>query len=118
MMTMIFVVLRRILLGLISSVKGLLTNTAVFSVDFLLTVYNFITPDKPVGAVLPKGHPGYGGKWPQYVPPAEGDSRCSCPMMNAMSNHGACPTLVRPRAIANMPQASSRATGRTSRSAS
>ncbi|KAG1732731.1 Chloroperoxidase [Suillus lakei] len=40
---------------------------------------------------LPKGHPGYGGHWPEYRPPKETDSRCSCPALNAMANHGIIP---------------------------
>jgi hypothetical protein len=49
---------------------------------------NFLTPNKPVGKVIPEGHPGFGGKWPEYIAPKDGDSRCSCPGLNAMANHG------------------------------
>ncbi|KAI0356955.1 Cloroperoxidase [Trametes cingulata] len=85
------IVLRRLLQGMITSLEGLLTNTLVFLCDFLLTIYNRITPDRPVGRVVLEGHAGFGGKWPQYVPPREGDSRCSCPALNAMANHGLLP---------------------------
>ncbi|KAI0643776.1 Cloroperoxidase [Trametes meyenii] len=85
------VVPKRLVLGLLASVEGLLTNTLVFSFDFLLTLYNLVTPDRPPGRVVQEGHPGHGGKWPQYVPPREGDSRSSCPALNAMANHGLLP---------------------------
>ncbi|KAI6126785.1 Chloroperoxidase [Pisolithus sp. B1] len=38
--------------------------------------------------VVPEGHPGYAGNWPEYKLPQEGDSRCSCPALNTMANHG------------------------------
>jgi len=44
-----------------------------------------------VDHVTPAGHPGEGGKWPEYIAPKEGDSRCSCPGLNAMANHGILP---------------------------
>jgi hypothetical protein len=37
------------------------------------------------------GHPGAGGKWPDYIPPKDGDSRSCCPGLNAMANHGILP---------------------------
>jgi len=43
---------------------------------------------RPVGKVTPEGYPGYGGYWPEHRAPQEGDSRCSCPALNAMANHG------------------------------
>ncbi|KAI0772775.1 Cloroperoxidase [Trametes elegans] len=85
------IVLRRLFFALVSSVEDTLTNTIVFILDFLLTIYNRVTPDRPVGRVVQAGHPGYGGEWPQYVAPREGDSRCSCPALNAMANHGLIP---------------------------
>jgi hypothetical protein len=41
-----------------------------------------------VGHVTPEGEPGAGGNWPEYIPPKEGDSRCCCPALNALANHG------------------------------
>jgi hypothetical protein len=29
--------------------------------------------------------------WPEYIPPKDGDSRCSCPALNVMANHGILP---------------------------
>jgi len=56
--------------------------------DAYLTLLNLVSPSRKVGHVTPAGHPGFGGKWPEYVAPKEGDSRCSCPALNAMANHG------------------------------
>ncbi|OSC99744.1 Cloroperoxidase [Trametes coccinea BRFM310] len=86
-----FVILRRLLLGLVSSVEDVLTTVALYLVDFLCTLFNLITPDRPVGKVVLEGHPGFGGKWPEYIAPQKGDSRCSCPALNAMANHGLLP---------------------------
>lgn len=63
-------------------------DLAFFTWDAGLTLVNLVTPNKPKGHVVPEGHPGFGSKWPEYVPPKEGDSRCSCPALNAMANHG------------------------------
>ncbi|KAF9245738.1 Chloroperoxidase [Melanogaster broomeanus] len=56
--------------------------------DVLLTLLNAVQRKRSVGKVTPVGHPGYGGRWPEYKPPQAGDSRCSCPALNAMANHG------------------------------
>lgn len=56
--------------------------------DAWLTLVNLVTPNKKIGAVVPKGSAGFGGKWPEYVPPGEGDSRSCCPGLNALANHG------------------------------
>lgn len=56
--------------------------------DLWLSFINLITPNIKIGHVVPEGHPGAGGKWPEYIAPSEGDSRCSCPAINAMANHG------------------------------
>ena len=63
-------------------------DLALSSWDLSLSVVNFIIPARHEGKVTPEGHPGFGGKWPEFVPPKEGDSRCSCPALNAMANHG------------------------------
>jgi hypothetical protein len=63
----------------------------IFAWDLSLTLINLITLKRPVGKVTPEGHPGFGGNWPEYIPPQEGDSRCSCPALNAMANHGILP---------------------------
>jgi hypothetical protein len=56
-----------------------------------LTLVNLISPSRKIGHVTLEGHPGAGGKWPEYIPPKEGDSRCSCPALNALANHGLLP---------------------------
>ena len=68
---------------------GVLLFTLVW--DLQLFILNFILPKYKPGSYIPAGRPGHGGKWPEYVPPKEGDSRSSCPMINAMANHGIIP---------------------------
>ncbi|KAI5899703.1 Cloroperoxidase, partial [Schizophyllum commune H4-8] len=50
-----------------------------------------LTPNAKPGRLIPAGMSGAGGKWPEFVPPKAGDSRCSCPALNAMANHGILP---------------------------
>ncbi|KAJ7512128.1 Chloroperoxidase [Mycena galericulata] len=69
----------------------LLHNVYIFTWDTLLALGNVFTPNKKIGAVVPKGCLGAGGKWPEYVLPKEGDSRSACPALNAMANHGILP---------------------------
>ncbi|KAF9045459.1 Chloroperoxidase [Panaeolus papilionaceus] len=76
---------------LITPLARVAQDLFVFSWDFALTFINLITPNRKVGQVTPAGHPGEGGKWPEYIPPKDGDSRCSCPALNAMANHGILP---------------------------
>jgi hypothetical protein len=78
-------------MGIVHSVTNALLNVYIFSWDAVLSVANVVLPNKPVGKVTPKGHPGFAGEWPEYVPRKEGDSRCSCPALNAMANHGILP---------------------------
>ncbi|EKM57111.1 uncharacterized protein PHACADRAFT_254678 [Phanerochaete carnosa HHB-10118-sp] len=59
--------------------------------DSGLAIYNLVTWNLPANAVVPQGCAGALGVWPEYVPPQEGDSRCSCPALNAMANHGILP---------------------------
>jgi hypothetical protein len=75
-------------MGIVHSIANAFLNVYIFSWDSLLTLFNMVLPKKSVGKITPKGHPGFGGKWPEYVPRKEGDSRCSCPALNAMANHG------------------------------
>ncbi|KAI0073601.1 Cloroperoxidase [Panus rudis PR-1116 ss-1] len=81
----------RVLSGLWSSVVNLFTNIVVFSCDFGLTLWNLCSPKLHANKVVPQGYPGANGLWPEYVPAQEGDSRCSCPALNAMANHGILP---------------------------
>jgi Peroxidase, family 2 len=73
---------------LITPIANGLQTIGVFSWDFVLTFLNLVTPKLKVGHVTPQGHPGAGGKWPEYIAPKDGDSRCACPALNAMANHG------------------------------
>jgi hypothetical protein len=75
-MAFIIIALRRIGRGIFSK---------LFSAIFML---GWMTFKRKVGRVTPKGQPGEGGVWPEYIPPRKGDSRCSCPALNAMANHG------------------------------
>ncbi|KIJ16412.1 hypothetical protein PAXINDRAFT_168545 [Paxillus involutus ATCC 200175] len=76
---------------LLSSVSNVFYDASVMTWDVFLTLANLVRFSRPVGKVTPEGHPGYGGYWPEYIPPREGDSRCSCPAINAMANHGILP---------------------------
>ena len=73
---------------LITPIARGLQDVGVLTWDFGLMLYNLVTPSLKVGHVTPKGHPGAGGQWPEYIAPTDGDSRCSCPALNAMANHG------------------------------
>ncbi|KAI0664076.1 Cloroperoxidase [Cubamyces menziesii] len=90
-MLAIFIIFLRILQGLVTIVSGVIKYTALFSLDFLFTLFNLITPNKSTGHVVPAGHPGNGGKWPAYIAPGSGDSRSACPALNTMANHGIIP---------------------------
>ena len=58
--------------------------------DNALVLLNLFSFKRKVGKVTLKGCPGHGGKWPEFIPPKESDSRSCCPALNAMANHGAC----------------------------
>jgi len=87
-MVLIITALRRIGRGTLSKLfdGGFFVGLTLW--DFSLFLINVLTLKRRVGRVTPKGHPGEGGIWPEYVPPRQGDSRCSCPGLNAMANHG------------------------------
>ncbi|KAF9531052.1 heme-thiolate peroxidase [Crepidotus variabilis] len=72
-------------------VQKIFQDLYVLSWDVALTVVNLLSPKRKIGHVTPAGHPGADGKWPEFVPPKDGDSRCSCPALNAMANHGILP---------------------------
>ena len=61
-----------------------LIDLSVMTWDFGLFLANLILPAHPPNQVIAAGLPGHAGKWPDYVPPGEGDSRSACPMLNAM----------------------------------
>ncbi|KAF7305646.1 hypothetical protein HMN09_00818200 [Mycena chlorophos] len=61
----------------------------IFIWDAWLTLLNVVLPRLPSRA---RGIDSEDGSlWPEYVPPKEGDSRCSCPALNALANHGILP---------------------------
>ena len=80
-------------MGVLSTISNGFFFTGIMTWDLFLTLGNLVSFSRPVGKVTPEGHPGYGGYWPEYKPPQEGDSRCSCPALNAMANHGNVPTF-------------------------
>ena len=75
-------------MGVLNSISNAFYDAGIFTWDFFLTLGNLVRFSRPVGEVTPDGHPGYGGHWPEYKPPQEGDSRSCCPCLNAMANHG------------------------------
>ncbi|KAG2058107.1 Cloroperoxidase [Suillus hirtellus] len=78
-------------MGIFSSVSHFFFDVGILSWDVLLTLSNLVRRKRRIGHVTPEGHPGYGGLWPEFKPAQEGDSRCSCPALNAMANHGIIP---------------------------
>ncbi|PPQ73616.1 hypothetical protein CVT26_010524 [Gymnopilus dilepis] len=76
---------------LVTPLYSILQNVVIFTLDFIFVIINFVTPQRKVGHVTPEGHPGAGGIWPEYIAPKKGDSRCSCPALNTMANHGIIP---------------------------
>ncbi|THH08875.1 heme-thiolate peroxidase [Bondarzewia mesenterica] len=91
MSNLALIAIQRVSLGLLSSVLDALIVVGILTWDFGLFIYNLFAPLRVPGKVTPVGHPGAGGKWPEYVAPKEGDSRCSCPAMNTLANHGILP---------------------------
>ncbi|THH27221.1 heme-thiolate peroxidase [Antrodiella citrinella] len=77
--------------GVVSSILSLLAGTILILWDLILSLINVITPNLPEKHVIGKGKPGENGLWPTYIPPGAQDSRCSCPALNAMANHGIIP---------------------------
>lgn len=73
---------------LVTPIVNAVTDIGVLVWDTSLTLANLVTPSRKAGFVVPEGHPGVGGKWPEFIAPNDGDSRCSCPALNAMANHG------------------------------
>ena len=72
----------------LSSISNVFYDASIFTWDIFLTLGNLVMSSRPVGQVIPAGHPGYGGYWPEYRSSQEGDSRSCCPCLNAMANHG------------------------------
>ncbi|XPS68271.1 hypothetical protein M3J09_000563 [Ascochyta lentis] len=78
-------------MSLAEKLTKLLTDLSVMTWDFGLFLANLLLPAHPPNKVIATGVPGHAGKWPEYTPPREGDSRSACPMINAMANHGILP---------------------------
>ncbi|KAG1831042.1 Chloroperoxidase, partial [Suillus variegatus] len=78
-------------MGPFSIVSRLSLNVRILFWDILLTLSNLVRRKCRIGYVTPEGHPGYGKYWPEYRPPKETNSRCSCPALNVMANHGIIP---------------------------
>ncbi|KAF8635726.1 hypothetical protein AX15_000342 [Amanita polypyramis BW_CC] len=76
---------------LITPIAHFFDNTFVFTWDALLELANLVLPKRKEGHVVLEGHPGFGGKWPEYISPKDGDSRSACPALNALANHGILP---------------------------
>ena len=74
--------------SLSTPIYKLFLYSGIFTWDAVLALANLVQFKRPVKRVTPEGHPGYGGYWPEHMSPREGDSRCSCPALNAMANHG------------------------------
>ena len=90
-MVFIITALRRIGRGTFSRLFEAGFFVGLMSWDLSLVIVNLLTFKRKIGKVTPKGKPGEGGVWPEYIPPRQGDSRCSCPALNAMANHGTSP---------------------------
>ncbi|KAE9402650.1 chloroperoxidase-like protein, partial [Gymnopus androsaceus JB14] len=73
------------------TISSFFNGSFIFGWDFAIALFNLVTPNLKAGHVVPEGFPGADGKWPEYVPPGEGDSRSACPMLNALANHGILP---------------------------
>ncbi|KAG2146856.1 Chloroperoxidase, partial [Suillus bovinus] len=75
-------------MGFFSKVSNFFYDAGTMSWDVILTLLNLVERKRRIGNVTPEGHPGHGGHWPEFRPPQKGDSRCSCPGLNALANHG------------------------------
>lgn len=87
-MALILTALQRIGRGTLSILFEGTFFVGLLTWDLSLVLVNLFTFKRKIGSVTPKGHPGEGGVWPEYLPPQSGDSRCSCPALNTLANHG------------------------------
>ena len=71
-------------MGLVQKLTKPIVDLSVITWDFGLFLANFVLPAHHRNEVIAAGLPGHAGKWPEYIPPCEGDSRSACPMLNAM----------------------------------
>lgn len=75
-------------MGVFGKLGDTVVDLSVILWDNGIAVLNLLMPKLKLGQVVPEGCPGHNGKWPEYVPPKDGDSRSACPMLNAMG--GSC----------------------------
>jgi hypothetical protein len=73
---------------LITPIASGIQFLGVMTWDFGLMLVNGFTPTLNPARITREGHPGAGGKWPEYIAPKDGDSRSCCPGLNTMANHG------------------------------
>ncbi|KAJ7722378.1 Cloroperoxidase [Mycena metata] len=78
-------------MSFLRNAEKLFNNVYLFTWDTFIALANLIAPNRKPGSVIPHGQPGAGRKWPEFVPPGKGDSRCCCPALNALANHGILP---------------------------
>lgn len=71
-------------MGVLGKLTDTLVDLSVIAWDNGIAILNLLTPKLKPGQVVPEGCPGHNGRWPEYVPPKDGDSRSACPMLNAM----------------------------------
>ncbi|EIW79642.1 heme-thiolate peroxidase aromatic peroxygenase [Coniophora puteana RWD-64-598 SS2] len=74
--------------GVLTKISVPFVDLSIFTWDFFLALLNLFSRKRKVGHVTPEGHPGYRGHWPEWKAARPEDSRCSCPALNAMANHG------------------------------
>ena len=86
----IVIALKRIFGGIGSFFSGLAYAGYIFTWDISLFLLNLVSFKRKVGKVVLQGTPGFGGQWPEYIPPKDTDSRSACPALNALANHGKC----------------------------
>ena len=71
-------------MGLMQKLTKPIVDLSVITWDFGLFLANLVLPAHHPTEVITAGLPGHAGKWPEYIPPHESDSRSACPMLNAM----------------------------------
>jgi len=76
---------------ILTPIANFFDNVVVFTWDAFLELGNLLVPNRKEGRVVLEGRHGFQGKWPEYQPQSEGDSRCCCPALNALANHGILP---------------------------
>ncbi|KAL5401363.1 hypothetical protein PMIN06_011849 [Paraphaeosphaeria minitans] len=78
-------------MGLVRKISKPFVLLFVLAWDLGLFLLNVIIPKRKDGHVVPVEAPGHARNWPAYEPPGPGDSRSSCPMLNALANHNILP---------------------------